>query len=105
MEGNLRELGLTECAFDTVITACDVQHTKPAPDIFLSACTKLELPGPACLVVEDAINGIKAGKAADCRCLGIATSFPDEDLVAAGAEWTAPHLALVPDALTNLLFA
>jgi beta-phosphoglucomutase-like phosphatase (HAD superfamily) len=52
-------------------------------------------PGQS-LVVEDAPNGILAGRAAGARCLGLTTSFSAGALRAAGADWTAPDLAHVP---------
>jgi beta-phosphoglucomutase-like phosphatase (HAD superfamily) len=49
-----------------------------------------------CIVVEDAPSGIKAGKAAGCRCLGLTTSFKAKELRDAGADWTAKDLSDVP---------
>jgi sugar-phosphatase len=36
-----------------------------------------------CLVVEDAVSGVAAGKAAGCSCLALTTSFPAENLSSA----------------------
>ncbi len=52
-----------------------------------------------CLVVEDAPNGIRAGKAAGSACLGITSSFSSQELLTAGADWIAPDLAHVPRAI------
>ena len=96
MDGNLRELGLPAETFDVCLTGSEVEHKKPHPEIFLTAAARLRLPGERCLVIEDAPNGLRAGKAAGARCLGLTTSFAAADLVAAGADWTCPHLGLVP---------
>jgi beta-phosphoglucomutase len=80
VEHNLREVGLTLSSFDAVVDAKDVQRKKPHP--------------AACLVVEDAVAGVQAAKAAGCRCLALTTSFPAERLTA--ADWVAPDLAHVP---------
>jgi len=50
--------------FDVVVTGSDVTDGKPAPDIFLECARRLNVNPPDCLVVEDSINGITAGKAA-----------------------------------------
>jgi beta-phosphoglucomutase-like phosphatase (HAD superfamily) len=43
------------------------------------------VPAAACVVVEDAINGIEAAKAAGMRCVAVAHTFPAERLSAADA--------------------
>lgn len=96
LEGNLTELGLPTGTFDAYITGSEVERKKPAPDIFLAAAERLGLPAVRCLVVEDAPSGIRAGKAASSQCLGLTSSFSAADLLAAGADWIAPHLGTVP---------
>lgn len=91
---NLSEIGLSEDAFDAVITGSDVTHKKPDPEIFVTAAAKMGVEPANCLVCEDAVNGTKAARAAGMRCLGITTSFTPEDL---GADWHAPNLAAAPD--------
>jgi HAD superfamily hydrolase (TIGR01509 family) len=96
MEGNLNEIGLPPETFDVCVTGLDVARKKPDPAIFLLAAERLGLPAEECLVVEDAPNGIEAGKAAGARCLGLTTTFDEAALRAAGADWIAPDLAHVP---------
>jgi HAD superfamily hydrolase (TIGR01509 family) len=96
MEGNLREIGLPAGTFDVCVNGLDIERKKPHPDIFLLAAKRLGLPPGRCLVVEDAPNGLQAGKSAGCRCLGLTTSFAPDVLRKAGADWTAPDLAHVP---------
>jgi beta-phosphoglucomutase len=97
LEGNLKELRLPAETFDAVVTGSEVEHKKPHPEIFQAAAQRLGLPPPRCLVVEDAPNGIRAGKAAPSKCLGLTSSFPAADLTAAGADWIAENLANVPE--------
>ena len=94
VEMNLRELQFPPGTFDTVVTGSDVARKKPHPDIFLTAAKRLGLDPQQCLVVEDAVNGVRAAKAAGCRCLGILTSFSADDLHE--ADWHAPDLASAP---------
>jgi HAD superfamily hydrolase (TIGR01509 family) len=73
---NLNAIGLPPAEWDVIVTAEDVEHKKPAPDIFLAAARKLNLTPSACVVIEDAINGIDAAHAAGMRCIAVAQSFP-----------------------------
>lgn len=92
---NLREIGIAPETFDAVVSGLDVAKKKPDPEIFLVAAAKMCVDPPKCLVVEDAVNGVAAAKAAGMRCLGLTTSFAPEDLAA--ADWIAPDLANAPD--------
>ena len=57
--------------FDVVVTGDEVERGKPAPDIYLRAAGKLSLRPNECLVVEDALSGIAAAKAAKMRVAAI----------------------------------
>jgi HAD superfamily hydrolase (TIGR01509 family) len=94
VEGNLHEIGLPASTFDAVVNGSEVTRKKPAPDLFLEASRRLGLDPSSCLVVEDAVAGVAAAKAAGARCLAVTTSFPAEKLAA--ADWIAPNLAEAP---------
>jgi beta-phosphoglucomutase family hydrolase len=66
--------------FEVIVTGEEVSRSKPAPDIFLLAAKKLELPPDQCLVIEDAVNGIKAAKNAGMKCIAITTTHSAEML-------------------------
>ena len=51
-------------AFRAVVSSDEVEHGKPAPDVFLEAARRLGVQSAAVLVVEDSLNGLKAGRAA-----------------------------------------
>ncbi len=53
--------------FKVVISADDVAHGKPAPDMFLLAASRMEVPAAACLVFEDAEPGMRAAEAAGMK--------------------------------------
>jgi len=99
MEINLKEIGLSQNTFDSIITGLDVKKKKPFPEIYLKAVGSLGLNSADCLVVEDAISGIKAGKEAGCRCLAVTTSF--ETAALKGADWICDSLLNVPDEVLN----
>ncbi len=99
MEVNLREIGLPAGKFNSIITGLDVENKKPAPDIYIMAAKSIGLEPNECLVVEDAVSGLKAGKAAGCRCLAVTTSFDAEAL--SEADWICESLLDVPDEVLN----
>lgn len=70
---------------DASISGSDVTHGKPHPEIFIKAYEALGLKAEECVVFEDAANGIVAGLAAGCKCVGITTSATAETLNEAGA--------------------
>ena len=57
----LRNHGIREC-FDRIITSCQVKKGKPAPDVYLEAARSLNVSPSQCIVFEDIIPGIQAGK-------------------------------------------
>ena len=102
VEGNLREIGFSAEFFDAVVTGCDVKNNKPDPEIFLKAAEFIGVEPASCVVIEDAVNGVIAAKTAGAHCLGITSSFTADELLQAGADWTAQDLSQVPTELTNL---
>jgi len=92
---NLREIGLSADHFHAIVTGEDVKNKKPFPDIYLKAAELLGTKPEECLVVEDAVSGVKAAKAAGAKCLALTTSF-DADLLTE-ADWICEDLANVPD--------
>lgn len=99
VEGNLQEIGLPPTTFDVILSGNQVARKKPAPDIFLEAARRLGLDPSACLIVEDAIAGVAAAKAAGARCLALTTSFNPSQLSA--ADWIAPTLAEAPEGVLD----
>ena len=94
VDQNLNEIYLPRHQFDAVTTGSDVTRTKPNPDIFLITAEKLSVAPERCLVVEDAVSGVKAAKSAGCKCLGLTTSFTAEALHE--ADWVGATLADFP---------
>jgi len=89
VEANLRKIGLPPETWDVIVTGEDVGARKPAPDIFLDAAGKLELAPAECVVVEDAVHGIEAARAAGMMCVAVAQTFPAEKLEGANLVRTA----------------
>jgi len=91
MEINLREIGLPAETFDATVNGLEVVHKKPSPEIYLTAAQKIEIEPCFCLVVEDAINGVQAAKAAGMYCLALTTSFNAQQLKQ--ADWICRDLS------------
>jgi sugar-phosphatase len=83
-EVRLRAAGL---APRHLITSSDVANGKPHPEPFLKAAGALGVAPKDCLVLEDTPAGIRAGKQAGCRVIGVRTTMPDEVLRSVGADW------------------
>jgi HAD superfamily hydrolase (TIGR01509 family) len=72
--------------FKVVCSAFDVPRGKPDPDLFLYAADRLQTAPDRCVVVEDSVYGITAGKRAGMLTIGYASSFPEAELRKAGAD-------------------
>jgi len=70
VEGWLRRHDLYD-AFVCIRTSDDVAVAKPAPDLFLSAASCLQVPPAHCLVFEDSPNGVLAAHEAGMRCVAV----------------------------------
>jgi HAD superfamily hydrolase (TIGR01509 family) len=64
--------------FNAVVSGQDVARGKPAPDIFLRAASVLGTPIERCLVLEDALAGVRAGRAAGAFVVAVPTVHSDE---------------------------
>lgn len=69
--------------FQAVITGHDVTEGKPSPQVFLLAAQILGAEPKNCIVVEDAVAGVKAAKNAGMYCVAVASSHPKEKLAEA----------------------
>jgi len=98
----LERHGLTPF-FDVIVTGDEIERGKPDPDIYLLAAEKLGIRADACLVIEDALSGIAAGKAAGIRVAAI----PDRRFVDARdyekeADYVLGNLSEIPKLVRRL---
>ncbi len=70
LEFKLKRTGLWDRFAPHVYSADHVTHSKPAPDLFLFAARALDIDPAGCLVIEDSVNGVRAGLAAGMRVWG-----------------------------------
>ena len=65
---------------EVLVTADDVSRSKPHPDGYLAAASRLGVAPSACVVIEDAPAGVESARAAGMPVIGITTTFPRERL-------------------------
>lgn len=99
----LRLMGVAEWP-TALIAAEDVVNCKPDPEGYLLTLDALrsnvgpDLEAAHCLVLEDSLAGIEAGKAAGMWVVGVAHTYPADQLLASGADAVLPDLTrLGPD--------
>jgi sugar-phosphatase len=80
---------------ERLISADMVEHGKPNPEPYLKGAAVLGVAPAACVVFEDAPNGVRAGVAAGCRVVGVLGTTGAEELLEAGASWLVESLASV----------
>lgn len=68
--------------FDCIMTSCEVAKGKPAPDIYLAVAEKLKVPPSKCLVFEDIIPGIMAGRNAGMEVCAVEDDYSVQDRAA-----------------------
>lgn len=93
VESRLRAAGLQ--LPHELVTAEMVERGKPDPEPYRRGAQVLGLEPAQCVVVEDAVSGVRAGVAAGCRVLGVLGTYAAEELRAAGAAWVVSSLAEV----------
>ena len=102
LEVSVRGTGIPKSLFSAVISGADLSRNKPAPDIYLLGAERLGLEPAHCLVAEDALNGIRAGKAAGCPVAAVPTSFPEAALREAGADFVLGSVRELPALVRRL---
>jgi HAD superfamily hydrolase (TIGR01509 family) len=90
VERVLSGAGLLDGHFDVVVTAEDVEHPKPAPDLYLAACAALGAEPGRSAALEDSATGVEAARAAGMFVVAV-PYFPD--LPVEGASLTVETLA------------
>jgi len=89
--------------FEVIVTGEEVERGKPQPDIYLRTAEKLGLSPEVCLVVEDALSGIAAAKAANMRVAAIPdTRFVDPRGYEKRADYVLRNLSELPSLVAKL---
>lgn len=76
---HLEKIGVLDL-FDQVVSAKQVAHGKPAPDVYLYACEQIGTKPEECIAVEDSPNGILSAYRAGCKPVMVPDlTLPDEE--------------------------
>jgi beta-phosphoglucomutase len=67
--------------FKTILDESFVTNGKPNPEIYLKTAAALGFKPENCIVIEDSLSGVKAGKNAGCKVIGITTTHTAQELV------------------------
>lgn len=78
----LEPAGLTP-AFQAIVGADHVEQAKPAPDLYLEALARLDVPAARAVAIEDSRWGLAAARAAGMRTIAVTTSYPAATLTSA----------------------
>jgi beta-phosphoglucomutase-like phosphatase (HAD superfamily) len=89
-------------AFDVDVSGREFLHGKPDPEMFLAAASLLGVREAAVVVIEDAVAGVLAGKAAGMEVIGIARGDDAHLLAGAGADLVVTSLDEVDRARLSL---
>jgi len=73
--------------FDVVICGDEVTHTKPHPESYLTAATRIGAAAPDCVAIEDSPRGITSAEAAGCAVVAVPSEVPIEP---------GPHRVVIP---------
>jgi HAD superfamily hydrolase (TIGR01509 family) len=68
--------------FDAILTSEDFEYSKPHPDCYLKAAARFGVAPEECIVFEDSFNGLKSGRAAGMKVVGVATTNTAEAIAA-----------------------
>ena len=88
--------------FAQVVCGADVEHSKPAPDIFLLAASRLGVDIRRCLVLEDSLNGLRAARASGAVSVMVPDLRPYGPEVAPYVDYLKQDLSQVIDLLDRV---
>ena len=91
--GRLKVAGLP--VPERIVSGDRVVNGKPHPEPYLRGAELIHAAPGDCVVIEDAPSGVRAGKAAGCRVLGVLGTHSAEELREAGVEWVVESLEKV----------
>ena len=89
--------------FDAILTSEDFDRSKPDPDCYLKAAERLGAKTDECIVFEDSFNGLRSGRAADMKVVGLATTNPVESIQSLSNIQISDYREMDYDQLSSLL--
>ena len=103
MESVYRHQENFKSLFDAILTSEDFERSKPDPDCYLKAAQRLEAQFDECVVFEDSFNGLRSGRAARMKVVGVATTNPAERIAPLSDMQLSDDLSVNYETLKRLL--
>lgn len=89
--------------FDAIVSADLFERLKPFPDIFLAAASQLGVDPASCVVIEDAVAGVEAARAAGMRVIGVVTTLAEDAMETAAPDVILPQISnITVETLTGI---
>ena len=89
--------------FDAILTSEDFDRSKPDPDCYLKAASRLGANTDECIVFEDSFNGLRSGRAANMKVVGLATTNSVESICPLSDIQISDYRDISYDQLSSLL--
>jgi HAD superfamily hydrolase (TIGR01509 family) len=105
LDYKLKKLKLWDAFAPHIYSAEHVARAKPAPDLFLHAAAQLNIAPADCLVIEDSVNGVKAGLAAGMTVWGFSGGGHMDDALSARLAGAGAHRLVADWAEAERFFA
>lgn len=99
------ELAGLQDAFAVTLSSEEVARGKPAPDVYLEAAQRLDVPPAGCAAIEDSSNGIRSAATAGMAAVAVPNPHypPDEDALALAAVVLESLHELTPELVRRLV--
>jgi HAD superfamily hydrolase (TIGR01509 family) len=90
--------------FRATVSSEEVEHGKPAPDVYLEAARRLEVEADRCVAIEDSSNGLRSAAAAGMAVIAVPNEHypPDEDALALAAARVDTLVEITPELVERL---
>ena len=98
---HLAEAGI-DSLFDAIITGDMVAHSKPAPDIYLTAAQALGVNPVHCIGVEDSHNGVRSAHAAGMKVAMVIDQMPATEEIRALCRYVFDNMFQLNDELSEM---
>jgi len=89
--------------FDAILTSEDFEYSKPHPDCYLKGAARFGAAPSECVVFEDSFNGLKSGRAAGMKVVGVATTNTVEAIAPLSDVQVKDYVGLDYDKLVKCL--
>lgn len=89
--------------FDAILTSEDFEYSKPHPDCYLKGAARFGVETCECIVFEDSFNGLKSGRAAGMKVVGLATTNSKDAIAPLSDIQITDYQGVTYDVLLKLL--